>query len=288
MVKPICTLEMTSFWGFLKVLVNRCQWSLCLKYLGGTEVAEEEIKLKPVIALLCGYSTRILSETEGDDTSYDQCIVPTDLNLFVDDGFRKLGNKAPRGCSVIIVVDSCNSGGLIKAIKEQIRHNTKKASLHSYSFNYNSLQWSYGILLSACQSDQMAAETNLAARDPNTIYGAFTDAIHSIVNNKTVDEITNQELFCKLGRSSCCKLKFPKGPSSKFQLLYEFFFRGFFGSVDGSRKELVTSEEIQISRHNALIIASIVVLSLGRDVRFMAAEVDEQHVVGRVRGNHVE
>ncbi|KAK7243728.1 hypothetical protein RIF29_38538 [Crotalaria pallida] len=74
-----------------------------------------------------GHGTRLPVETgEEDDTGYDECIVPTDMNLITDDDFREFVDKVPRGCQITIVSDSCHSGGLIQAAKEQIGESTKE------------------------------------------------------------------------------------------------------------------------------------------------------------------
>eukprot|EP00262_Sarcandra_glabra_P010582 TRINITY_DN2587_c1_g4_i1.p1 TRINITY_DN2587_c1_g4~~TRINITY_DN2587_c1_g4_i1.p1 ORF type:complete len:421 (+),score=69.15 TRINITY_DN2587_c1_g4_i1:174-1436(+) len=74
-----------------------------------------------------GHGTRLPAETgEDDDTGYDECIVPSDMNLITDDDFRDFVDKVPRGCLITIVSDSCHSGGLIDEAKEQIGESTKQ------------------------------------------------------------------------------------------------------------------------------------------------------------------
>lgn len=73
-----------------------------------------------------GHGTRLPAETgEDDDTGYDECIVPTDMNLITDDDFRSFVDKVPEGCRITIVSDSCHSGGLIDEAKEQIGESTR-------------------------------------------------------------------------------------------------------------------------------------------------------------------
>ncbi|CAL9166785.1 unnamed protein product [Musa hybrid cultivar] len=73
-----------------------------------------------------GHGTRLPAETgDDDDTGYDECIVPCDMNLITDDDFRDYVNKVPKGCRITIVSDSCHSGGLIDESKEQIGESTK-------------------------------------------------------------------------------------------------------------------------------------------------------------------
>ncbi|PIA37652.1 hypothetical protein AQUCO_03000301v1 [Aquilegia coerulea] len=75
-----------------------------------------------------GHGTRLPAETgEDDDTGYDECIVPCDMNLITDDDFREFVDNVPQGCRITIVSDSCHSGGLIDEAKEQIGESTKQA-----------------------------------------------------------------------------------------------------------------------------------------------------------------
>ncbi|KGN46707.1 metacaspase-5 [Cucumis sativus] len=72
-----------------------------------------------------GHGTRLPAETgEDDDTGYDECIVPSDMNLITDDDFRQLVDQVPEGCRLTIVSDSCHSGGLIDDAEEQIGEST--------------------------------------------------------------------------------------------------------------------------------------------------------------------
>ncbi|CAE5964687.1 unnamed protein product [Arabidopsis arenosa] len=74
-----------------------------------------------------GHGTRLPAETgEDDDTGYDECIVPCDMNLITDDEFRDLVDKVPKEAHITIISDSCHSGGLIDEAKEQIGESTKK------------------------------------------------------------------------------------------------------------------------------------------------------------------
>ncbi|KAL5978724.1 Metacaspase-4 [Asimina triloba] len=74
-----------------------------------------------------GHGTRLPAETgEDDDTGYDECIVPCDMNLITDDDIREFVDTVPEGCVLTIVSDSCHSGGLIDEAKEQIGESTKR------------------------------------------------------------------------------------------------------------------------------------------------------------------
>ncbi|KAK3219127.1 hypothetical protein Dsin_013097 [Dipteronia sinensis] len=81
-----------------------------------------------------GHGTRLPAETgEDDDTGYDECIVPCDMNLITDDDFREFVDQVPEGCRLTIVSDSCHSGGLIDEAKEQIGESTKRRGQESGS-----------------------------------------------------------------------------------------------------------------------------------------------------------
>ncbi|RCV17100.1 hypothetical protein SETIT_3G192500v2 [Setaria italica] len=75
-----------------------------------------------------GHGLQLPAETgEDDDTGYDECIVPCDLNLIKDQDFTELVAKVPDGCLFTMVSDSCHSGGLIDKTKEQIGNSTKQS-----------------------------------------------------------------------------------------------------------------------------------------------------------------
>ncbi|BAT89726.1 Metacaspase-5 protein [Vigna angularis] len=81
-----------------------------------------------------GHGTRLPAETgEDDDTGFDECIVPADMNLITDDDFREFVEGVPSDCKLTIVSDSCHSGGLIDGAKEQIGNSTKRDEQHSGS-----------------------------------------------------------------------------------------------------------------------------------------------------------
>ncbi|KDP27423.1 hypothetical protein JCGZ_20833 [Jatropha curcas] len=81
-----------------------------------------------------GHGTRLPAETgEDDDTGYDECIVPCDMNLITDDDFREFVDQVPTGCRITIVSDSCHSGGLIDEAKEQIGESTNRQEQESDS-----------------------------------------------------------------------------------------------------------------------------------------------------------
>ncbi|KAI4374622.1 hypothetical protein MLD38_012596 [Melastoma candidum] len=91
-----------------------------------------------------GHGTRLPAETgEQDDTGYDECIVPCDMNLITDDDFRDFVDQVPDGARITIVSDSCHSGGLIEKAKEQIGESTIQGSGSgsgsSFSFGFRDI-----------------------------------------------------------------------------------------------------------------------------------------------------
>ncbi|CAA7062080.1 unnamed protein product [Microthlaspi erraticum] len=74
-----------------------------------------------------GHGTRVPPETgEEDDTGFDECIVPCDMNPIPDDDFRDIVEQVPEGCQITFISDSCHSGGLIDEAKEQIGESANK------------------------------------------------------------------------------------------------------------------------------------------------------------------
>ncbi|XP_021715011.1 metacaspase-5-like [Chenopodium quinoa] len=85
-----------------------------------------------------GHGTRLPAETgEHDDTGFDECIVPSDMNLITDEDFKELVCQVPDGCRITIVSDSCHSGGLISGAKEQIGESTQSNQGHSSSSGFS-------------------------------------------------------------------------------------------------------------------------------------------------------
>ncbi|KAF9616159.1 hypothetical protein IFM89_028625 [Coptis chinensis] len=73
-----------------------------------------------------GHGTRLPANPDSNDnTGYDECIIPCDMNLITNDDFREFVDILPHGCRITIVSNSCHSGGLIDDAKEQIGESTK-------------------------------------------------------------------------------------------------------------------------------------------------------------------
>ncbi|XP_015891676.3 metacaspase-5 [Ziziphus jujuba] len=88
-----------------------------------------------------GHGTRFPLETgEEDETGYDECLVPCDMNFIFDDDLREIVDQVPEGCHITIVTDSCHSGGLIDGAKEQIGDSTKHRHGYGYGYGYGGLR----------------------------------------------------------------------------------------------------------------------------------------------------
>jgi len=89
----------------------------CLaKLIRGTEAGDV------LVLHYSGHGTQVPPEAgeAADDTGAEEAIVPTDMNLLTDDDFRDLVNEISPGATFTFISDSCHSGGLIDAEKEQI------------------------------------------------------------------------------------------------------------------------------------------------------------------------
>ncbi|KAH9320356.1 hypothetical protein KI387_043952 [Taxus chinensis] len=88
-----------------------------------------------------GHGTRLPAETgDQDDTGYDECIVPSDMNLITDDDFREFVDMVSSDCILTIVSDSCHSGGLIEKTKEQIGESTKNENVQKREAQFDGEQ----------------------------------------------------------------------------------------------------------------------------------------------------
>ncbi|XP_010417594.1 PREDICTED: metacaspase-7 [Camelina sativa] len=119
-----------------------------------------------------GHGTRVPPETgEEDDTGFDECIVPSDLNPIPDDDFRSLVEQVPEGCQITIVSDSCHSGGLIDEAKEQIGESTTtkpdpELKVSSFEFDFgNCLHSVFVKLLAFCGIGSSHVETDEIAEE---------------------------------------------------------------------------------------------------------------------------
>ncbi|KAG0628938.1 hypothetical protein M758_1G064400 [Ceratodon purpureus] len=60
-------------------------------------------------------------DTNSDNTGYNEMICPYDhTNVLTDDDFREIVSGIPAGVNFTVISDSCNSGGLIDELVEQI------------------------------------------------------------------------------------------------------------------------------------------------------------------------
>ncbi|XP_058763543.1 metacaspase-5-like [Vicia villosa] len=121
-----------------------------------------------------GHGTRLPAEIGDDDdtTGYDECIVPTDMNLITDDDFREFVAKVPENCRITVVSDSCHSGGLIELAKEQIGESThEEAPISSLGFK--------NIL-------HRTREDTLESRDIEDEHGGLHHGNHNYVKNRSL------------------------------------------------------------------------------------------------------
>ncbi|PWA63031.1 Peptidase C14, caspase catalytic [Artemisia annua] len=179
-----------------------------------------------------GHGTRLPAETgEDDDTGYDECIVPCDMNLITDDDIRELVDKVPPGCRITIVSDSCHSGGLIDDAKEQIGDSCKdesgdnKEESGSGSGIGNFIQRTGDALKSAFHRDNAGDEV----QDSAVINRALPlDTIIDILKQKTGNDNINvgnvrPTLFDVFGEDSSPKVK--------------RFMKVLFGSLQGGASD---------------------------------------------------
>ncbi|KAG2324482.1 hypothetical protein Bca4012_038992 [Brassica carinata] len=98
-----------------------------------------------------GHGIRVpLEEGEEDETGFDECIVPCDMNPIPDDDFRELVDQVPEGCKLTFISDSCHSGGLIDGAKEHIGESTNKnrnQEPKAHFFELEILNFFYSLLM---------------------------------------------------------------------------------------------------------------------------------------------
>ncbi|XP_071690316.1 metacaspase-4-like isoform X3 [Rutidosis leptorrhynchoides] len=180
-----------------------------------------------------GHGTRLPAETgEEDDTGYDECIVPCDMNLITDDDIRELVDKVPKGCRITFVSDSCHSGGLIDDAKEQIGESCKddcedkEENGSGLGFVGTIIQKTGDALQSAFSHDNIAEDSTLTNRS------LPLDTLVDILKQKTGNHNINvgnvrPTLFDVFGEDSTPKIK-------KFMKVLMDTFKGGSGAgADG-------------------------------------------------------
>ncbi|KAK9705541.1 hypothetical protein RND81_07G064800 [Saponaria officinalis] len=129
-----------------------------------------------------GHGTRLPAETgDVDDTGFDECIVPCDMNLITDEDFKELVCQVYDGCRITIVSDSCHSGGLISGAKEQIGESTTS---HTHGHHNTS---SSGSSLSSFLK-QTVKDTFRDAADTRGIHFPSSHSRHAEPEYSVIDE----------------------------------------------------------------------------------------------------
>ena len=60
-----------------------------------------------------GHGTQVPSDDADETDGLDEAIVPTDMNLIVDDDLRVIVAKAPLGACLTMMADCCHSGTML-------------------------------------------------------------------------------------------------------------------------------------------------------------------------------
>lgn len=116
-----------------------------------------------------GHGTRLphqttrASRTPPSET-YDECIVPCDMNLLTDEDFREIINLLPQGVTFTIVADSCHSGGLIRYEKEQIGDSFPHIALMK---NYAGTSRNHGHHLPILEEEEDSSDDMDQHNEPN-------------------------------------------------------------------------------------------------------------------------
>ncbi|TYI24096.1 hypothetical protein ES332_A06G209500v1 [Gossypium tomentosum] len=185
-----------------------------------------------------GHGTRIPIFQPGQPFKQDEAIVACDLNLITDVDFRRFVNRLPEGASFTILSDSCHSGATpvnpnmpkpskvkAKSLPFDIIHgaiDTAAGILHdavnigqkifgifgkdvSLKFHphyvdglmvLDPLKEDDGILLSGCEANETSYDLVLG----NRAFGAFTDAVVNVLNQRMGAGISNRQLMVEAAK----------------------------------------------------------------------------------------
>lgn len=82
-----------------------------------------------------GHGTQVPSDDPNEEDMKDEAIVPTDMNLILDDDLRKIVKELPEGAKFTFISDCCHSGGMLDHNEVQIEGPKNPASVPNIDTN---------------------------------------------------------------------------------------------------------------------------------------------------------
>lgn len=67
-----------------------------------------------------GHGTQVASDDPSEEDMMDECLVPTDMNLLLDDDLREIVKGLPKDAVFTFISDCCHSGGMLDHHEVQI------------------------------------------------------------------------------------------------------------------------------------------------------------------------
>lgn len=82
-----------------------------------------------------GHGTQVPSDDPNEEDMKDEAIVPTDMNLILDDDLRRIVKELPEGAKFTFISDCCHSGGMLDHNEVQIEGPKNPASVPKIETN---------------------------------------------------------------------------------------------------------------------------------------------------------
>eukprot|EP00210_Caulerpa_lentillifera_P004788 g4571.t1 len=90
-----------------------------------------------------GHGTQVPSDDPNETDMKDEAIVPTDMNLILDDDLRNIIKVLPQGATFTFISDCCHSGGMLDHTEVQIEGPKDPEGV--FKFDTNSLLSMFGL-----------------------------------------------------------------------------------------------------------------------------------------------
>ncbi|MCH79476.1 metacaspase-9-like [Trifolium medium] len=147
---------------------------------------------------------RSASKNSNNNSNYFEYLLLAEDTIFTDVMMRQITEQMCWGSCLVILTDSCHSGGFLEGADEQIGCSIKKPTLPLFK---GPLMRDLGIHISACQSHEI---TTFVSDKSRRDYGStFTNALLKVLSESR-GQVTYRELVDRINEEFASQSKWPQ------------------------------------------------------------------------------